>query len=172
MTNKAFNFEHFIGVLRTTSDTGIFYEVGNMDIFIDESNKIRYIRIDNMDKIQKEFLIRNGFRETMMSNTVVNFSHNSDSFERAKEIALKSIFAGILTLESGISFSKEARAEFAKHPKFIIRKKNEKMIFFDSVTKNAFWQTSPIKEIGKYQNGYFYFVTESGHKYQITTINN
>lgn len=174
MTNTTFNFNNFISKVPEKLD-GIIYNVGNCRIYIDEKQMskncfIGYMSVRTEDEIQKEFLLKNGFASKTNPALCSFYAETREELEKAKEIALKSIFAGILTLESGISFSEEARDEFAKHPKFIMRKHDDGMRFYDATTKVAFWQTSPIKENGKCQNGYIWFITESGHKYQITTI--
>ena len=175
MTNTTFTFDNFVSKTPLMLD-GVIYNVGNTRIYISERQMseicfLGYLSVRTEDEIQKDFLLKNGFASKTNPEICSFYAETKEELEKAKEIVLKSIFAGVLTLESGISFSKEARAEFAKHPKFIMRKHNNRMMFFDAVTKNAFWKTSQIKEIGKYQNGYYYFITESGHKYQITTIN-
>lgn len=176
MTNTTFTFDNFISKAPEMLD-GKIYNVGNTRIYISERQMseicfIGYLSVRTEDEIQKEFLLKNGFK-SKTNPAICSFCVDTKKeLERAKEIALKSIFAGVLQLESGITFSKEARAEFAKHPKFIMRKHNGGMRFYDAVTKCVFWQTTPIKESGKCQNGYYCFITESGHKYQITTINN
>ena len=175
MTNTTFTFDNFVSKAPLMLD-GENYNVGNTRIYISERQMseicfIGYLSVRTEDEIQKDFLLKNGFASKTNPALCSFYAETKEELEKAKEIALKSIFAGVLTLESGISFSKEARAEFAKHPKFIMRKHNGGMRFYDAVTKVAFWQTTPIKESGKCQNGYIWFITESGHKYQITTIN-
>lgn len=175
MTNTTFTFGNFVSKAPLMLD-GVIYNVGNTRIYISERQMseicfIGYLSVRTEDEIQKEFLLKNGFASKTNPSLCSFYAETREELEKAKEIALKSIFAGVLTLESGISFSEEARFEFAKHPKFIMRKHNGGMRFYDAVTKCVFWQTTPIKESGKCQNGYTWFITESGHKYQITTIN-
>lgn len=181
MTNINFTFDNFETRESLLEKEGIYsdgkrYTVGNVRIYIAEEEIVKndfffFVSIGKADAFQKDFLLRNGFEISKNRNLIIFSTAKKEEFEKAKEVALKSIFAGALQLESGISFSEEARTEFAKHPKFIMRKYNGGMRFYDADTKNAFWQTTPIKDSGKCQNGYIWFITESGHKYQITTIN-
>jgi hypothetical protein len=181
MTNTTFTFNNFKTRESLLEKEGIYsngkrYTVGNVRIYIAEEEIAKddfffFISIGKADAFQKDFLLKNGFKISKSRNLIIFDTAKKEEFEKAKEVALKAIFAGALQLESGIGFSKEAKDEFAKHQKFIMRKHNDRMRFYDAVTKVVFWETSPIKEIGKYQNGYYYFVTESEHKYQITTIN-
>ena len=175
MTNTIFNFNNFVSKAPEVLD-GTIYNVGNCRIYIDEKQMskicfIGYMSVRTEDEIQKDFLLKNGFESKTNPALCSFYAETREELEKAKEIALKAIFVGALQLESGISFSKEAKAEFAKHPKFIMRKYNGGMRFYDAITRCVFWQTTPIIESGKCQNGYTWFITESGHKYQITTIN-
>lgn len=76
---------------------------------------------------------------------------------------------GLMSLESGISFSKEAKEAFASHECFFIRKKEGKALFINEDSLIPFWQTSIVKDVKKCENGYMCLTTASGHKYHLTT---
>ena len=74
------------------------------------------------------------------------------------------------TLESGISWDYRITKVLMDNSPFFIRLTSSNGIEF--VTANGDWliRTTPIKEAKAFDNGYVYFVTESGHKYNLTRV--
>lgn len=74
------------------------------------------------------------------------------------------------TLESGISWDYNMTKVLMDNSPFFIRLTSSNGIEF--VTANGDWliQTTPVKEAKYFDNGYMYFITESGHKYNLTRV--
>lgn len=90
---------------------------------------------------------------------------------------INSIIATILslasipfTLESGIGWDPRMTKFLMENSPFFIKLTSANGIEF--VTSSGDWlvRTTPIKEVRTFDNGYMYFVTESGHKYNLTRV--
>lgn len=74
------------------------------------------------------------------------------------------------TLESGISHDPRMTRFLMENSPFFIKLTAGNGIEF--VTSSGDWliRTTPVKEAKYFDNGYMYFVTESGHKYNLTRV--
>ncbi|MGN1176326.1 MAG: hypothetical protein ACI4S1_12775, partial [Roseburia sp.] len=74
------------------------------------------------------------------------------------------------TLESGISWDPRMTKALMENSPFFIKLTAGNGIEF--VTSSGDWliRTTPVKEAKYFDNGYMYFVTESGHKYNLTRV--
>ena len=90
---------------------------------------------------------------------------------------INSIIATILslasipfTLESGIGWDPRMTKFLMENSPFFIKLTSANGIEF--VTSSGDWlvRTTPIKEVKAFDNGYVYFTTESGHKYNLTRV--
>lgn len=76
------------------------------------------------------------------------------------------------TLESGISWNPRLTKALMDNSPFFIKLTAGNSIEFVTASGDWIVRTTPINEAKVFDNGYMYFVTESGHKYNLTKVEN
>lgn len=74
------------------------------------------------------------------------------------------------TLESGIGWDRNMTRFLMENSPFFIRLTSANGIEFVTASGDWLIRTTPVKEVKTFDNGYMYFVTESGHKYNLTKV--
>lgn len=77
-----------------------------------------------------------------------------------------------MTLESGLSWDPHMSKALMENSPFFIKLTSNNGIEFVTASGDWLIRTTPIKEAKAFDNGYVYFVTESGHKYNLTRVEN
>lgn len=85
---------------------------------------------------------------------------------------LMSLASVPFTLESGIGWDYHMTKVLMDNSPFFIRLTSANGIEFVTASGDWLIRTTPVKEVRTFDNGYMYFVTESGHKYNLTRVEN